>query len=133
MPLPQQRRFPRSHASVRDARAFVHQVLVEWDRTDRLDDIKLCASELATNALLHGVPPGREYRVTLELDGTVMRLGVRDTGSPFVALQASDTLACSGRGLHLIRQPADDMGVTEHVIGKTVWAAFRTDRRPGTP
>ncbi|MFF3497891.1 ATP-binding protein [Streptomyces sp. NPDC003247] len=71
--------------------------------------------------------------MTLELDGTVMRLGVRDTGSPFAALQAPDTLACSGRGLHLIRQPADDMGVTEHVIGKTVWAVFKTDRRPGRP
>lgn len=57
MPLSRQRRFPRSRASVRAARVFVHQVLSDWDRVDRLDDIELCVSELATNALLHGVPP----------------------------------------------------------------------------
>ena len=54
MLLPQQRRIPRSRASVREARAFVREVLKDWGCTDRLDDIRLCASELATNALLHG-------------------------------------------------------------------------------
>jgi anti-sigma regulatory factor (Ser/Thr protein kinase) len=34
---------------------------MEWGITDRHDDIRPCVSELATNAVLHGVPPGRQY------------------------------------------------------------------------
>ncbi|MFI7293511.1 ATP-binding protein [Streptomyces sp. NPDC050121] len=135
MPLSRQRRFPRSRASVRAARTFVHQVLTDWGRVDRLDDIKLCASELATNALLHGVPPGRQYCVTLTLDGPLIRLSVRDTGDRPAPSPPPNPDACSGRGLDLVRELADDLGVTEHAIGKTVWVAFKSDAsesRPGT-
>ncbi|WP_051864867.1 ATP-binding protein [Streptomyces griseus] len=134
MPAPRQRRFPRSRTSVRDAREFAVQVLGDWGCTDRLDDIRLCVSELATNALLHGAPPGREYCVNLSLDGTVIRLEVRDTGDG--ALTVRSPLPeprldeCSGRGLLLARELADDFGVTEHVVGKTVWATFKTAHVP---
>ncbi|MFJ5307609.1 ATP-binding protein [Streptomyces sp. NPDC088350] len=130
MPLPRQRRFPRSRASVRDARDFVHQALTDWGCSDRLDDIRLCASELATNALLHGAPPGREYCVTLSLDSGVIRLGVRDSGDQCTPPRIPDSDACSGRGLLLVRELADDLGVTEHIVGKTVWAAFKTACQP---
>ncbi|MEV7494570.1 hypothetical protein AB0O08_27840 [Streptomyces anulatus] len=80
----QLRRFPRRRTSVGTSRAFVAQILREWQLTDLIDDIELCASELATNALLHGVPP----------------------------------------------ELAAEFGVDEHVVGKTVWAAFK---RPATP
>ena len=128
MPLSRQHRFPRSRASVRDARTFVHQVLADWGCTDRLDDIKLCVSEFATNALLHGAPPGREYCVSLALDSGVLRLEVRDSGDRRFTPKASDTGpdACSGRGLNLVRELTDDLGVSEHVVGKTVWAVFTT-------
>lgn len=134
MPAPRQRRFPRSRTSVREARDFALQVLGDWGCTDRLDDIRLCVSELATNALLHGVPPGREYCVNLSLDGAVIRLEVRDTGDRRLTVQhplpAPHPDACSGRGLLLARELADDFGVTEHVVGKTVWATFKTGAAP---
>ena len=133
MPLSRQRRFPRSRASVRAARVFVRQVLSDWGCLDRLDDIALCVSELATNALLHGVPPGRQYCVSLTLDGPVLRLAVRDTGDRPVPAGPPTPDACSGRGLHLARHVADDFGITEHVVGKTVWTVFKTDCPPGTP
>ncbi|MEW2045856.1 ATP-binding protein [Streptomyces sp. NPDC005476] len=133
MPLSRQRRFPRSRASVRAARAFVHQVLSDWGCVDRLDDIALCASELATNALLHGVPPGRQYCVSLTLDGPLVRLAVRDTGDRPVHAGPPSPDACSGRGLLLARQIADDFGITEHIVGKTIWTVFKTDPRPTTP
>ncbi|AZS86576.1 ATP-binding protein [Streptomyces griseoviridis] len=129
MPLSRQRRFPRSRASVRDARDFVVQVLTEWGCRDRLDDIRLCASELATNAVLHGVPPGREYSVTVSWDDTIVRLGVRDSGGGTPTPRDADSEACTGRGLLLVREVADDLGVTEHLVGKTVWASFKM---PGT-
>ncbi|OQR65412.1 hypothetical protein B6E66_03510 [Streptomyces maremycinicus] len=133
MPLSRQRRFPRSRASVRAARIFVHQVLSDWDRVDRLDDIELCVSELATNALLHGVPPGRQYCVTLTLDGPLVRLAVRDTGDHPLPADPPTSDACSGRGLYLARELSDDLGITEHPVGKTVWATFKTESRPATP
>lgn len=34
--------------------------------------------------------------------------------------------ACSGRGLRLTREVADDMGVTQDVVGKSVWVVFKT-------
>ncbi|MEU3616575.1 ATP-binding protein [Streptomyces sp. NPDC006872] len=126
MPLTRQRRFPRSRASVRAARAFVEQILTEWGCVDRLDDIKLCVSELATNALLHGVPPGRQYCVTLTLDGPLIRLAVRDTGDHPVPADPPTSEACAGRGLHLARHVSDDFGITEHAIGKTVWTIFKS-------
>ncbi|MGW2044780.1 ATP-binding protein [Streptomyces sp. NPDC001858] len=127
MPLTRQRRFPRSRASVRAARTFVEQVLTEWGCVDRQDDIRLCVSELATNALLHGVPPGRQYCVTLTLDGPLIRLAVRDTGDHPAPAAPPTSEACSGRGLHLARHVSDDFGITEHAIGKTVWTIFKTD------
>lgn len=61
--LAEQRRFPRRLTSVGASRDFVTGVLVEWELHPLIEDIKLCVSELATNALLHGVPPGREFCV----------------------------------------------------------------------
>ncbi|MEU5769445.1 ATP-binding protein [Streptomyces asoensis] len=133
MPLSRQCRFPRSRASVRAARVFVRQVLSDWGCMDRLDDIALCVSELATNALLHGVPPGRQYCVSLTLDGPLLRLAVRDTGDRSVAPGPPVPDACSGRGLQLARHVADDFGITEHVVGKTVWTVFKTDAGPARP
>ncbi|MEU5280159.1 ATP-binding protein [Streptomyces asoensis] len=133
MPLSRQCRFPRSRASVRAARVFVRQVLSDWGCVDRLDDIALCVSELATNALLHGVPPGRQYCVSLTLDGPLLRLAVRDTGDRSVAPGPPVPDACSGRGLQLARHVADDFGITEHVVGKTVWTVFKTDPGPARP
>jgi anti-sigma regulatory factor (Ser/Thr protein kinase) len=123
--LSRQRRFPRSRASVRDARDFVIHVLTEWGCRDRLDDLRLCASELATNALLHGVPPGREYCVSLSFDGTLIRIGVRDSGVGSPTPQLADSEACTGRGLLLAEELADEFGITEHVVGKTVWVSFK--------
>ncbi|MBX9395369.1 ATP-binding protein [Streptomyces sp. TRM72054] len=130
MPLLRQRRFPRSRTSVHAAREFALETLTDWGCTDRLDDIRLCVSELATNALLHGVPPGREYCVSLSLDGAVICLAVRDSGDRSILPRelASRTVEgddCSGRGLLLVQALADDIGATEHVVGKTVWAIFK--------
>lgn len=44
------------HAQGPQDREVPGEVLREWQLTDPIDDMELCASELATNALLHGVP-----------------------------------------------------------------------------
>lgn len=126
----QLRRFPRRRTSVGASRVFVVHVLREWQLPDLIDDIELCVSELATNALLHGVPPGREFAVQLDLTNDLVRLAVRDSGDGRPEIQHPDESSCSGRGLFLVGELAADFGVAHHVVGKTVWAAFK---RPATP
>ncbi|WP_225101487.1 ATP-binding protein [Streptomyces sp. CoH27] len=127
MPLSRQRRFPRTLRSVRAARAFALDALTEWGRLDRHDDVRLCVSELATNAVLHGVPPGREFCLTLVADGPAIRVEVRDSGGghPHVVQRGEED--CEGRGLLLVTALADDFGVVVHNPGKTVWAVFTSD------
>lgn len=72
------------------------------------------------------MPPGREFSVVLSRALDVVRLEVRDSGPgrPEVRQPADD--ACSGRGLLLARALAEDFGVDDHVVGKTVWLVFKT-------
>lgn len=53
--------------------------MAQWGIVRRADDVLLCVSELATNALLHGVPPQRGFRVVLLL-GDQLRVEVFDSG-----------------------------------------------------
>lgn len=125
MSLSQQRRFPRSARSVGAARSFALDVLAQWGITDRHDDVQLCVSELATNALQHGVPAGREFCVGIEVDGALLRVHVRDSGDGRPEVQSPGSDECTGRGLRIVAELADDFGVTEHVVGKTVWLELK--------
>lgn len=130
MSLSQLRLFPRRRTSVRASRDFVVAAPMKWQLTALADDIQLCVSELATNALLHGVPPGREFAVRLDLTDDFVRLEVRDSGDGRPVIQDADEGSYSGRGLYLVRELASDFGVDHHPVGKTVWAAFK---RPAAP
>ncbi|MFF7649005.1 ATP-binding protein [Streptomyces sp. NPDC007983] len=116
-----QQLFTRRKPSIQASRQFVTRTLSEWGYVDRLEDIELCVSELATNALLHGVPPGRLFRVRIEATEEEVRIEVRDSGSgrPISLTPRPD---CEhGRGLLLVTELADDWGDIEHTVGKTVW------------
>ncbi|MEU5362934.1 ATP-binding protein [Streptomyces sp. NPDC005925] len=123
--LSRQRRFPRARDSVRAARAFALETLAEWGCVDRCDDVRLCVSELATNALLHGVPPGREFSLTLVADGPLIRVEVRDSGDGIPLTGRGEVEDCGGRGLRLVTALADDFGFTPCPPGKTVWTVFK--------
>ncbi|MGW1813932.1 ATP-binding protein [Streptomyces sp. NPDC002125] len=126
MSLSQQQRFPRRKTSVRASRDFVTDVLTEWRLTPLIEDMTLCVSELATNALLHAVPPGREFAVRLSTTDDLVRLEVRDSGDgrPVHRTHEPDTANCSGRGLYIADRLAAELGVRHHVVGKTVWVVF---------
>ncbi|MET8113635.1 ATP-binding protein [Streptomyces prasinus] len=126
--LSRQRRFPRAHRSVSAARRFALDTLAEWGYQSREDDVRVCVSELVTNALLHGVPPGRELSLALVGDGPLVRIEVRDSGGGTPEVRDATVDDCGGRGLRLVMALADDFGVTPHRPGKSVWAVFRTDR-----
>lgn len=105
------------------ARQFVREAVIDWALGDRLDDVLLCVSELATNALVHGVPPGRGYRLQLSLlaDG-VLRIEVHDSGDGRPSVR--EPCGESGRGLMLVAALADKWGVGERDPGKIVWCEF---------
>jgi serine/threonine-protein kinase RsbW len=123
--------YRRERRTVPAAREFAAQTLLGWRTTDRLEDVLLCVSELATNALLHGVPPGRGYRVRLHLElGGLLRVEVDDSGAglPHVREAETGTEDESGRGLLLVSALADKWGVADRAPGKTVWCEFLMSR-----
>ncbi|MFG3102688.1 ATP-binding protein [Streptomyces sp. NPDC048182] len=115
----------RERKSVRQARTFVGKTLDAWSLTERRDDVLLCVSELATNALLHGVPPGRGYlvRLALHADG-VLRMEVHDSGPGELRTPEPSEDDEGGRGLLLVAALSDKWGVGERNPGKIVWCEF---------
>ncbi|MGW7288492.1 ATP-binding protein [Streptomyces sp. NPDC054847] len=113
----------RDRRSVGTAREFARQALAAWGWGARADDITLCVSELATNALVHGVPPGRGYLLRLRLseDGT-LRVEVHDSGGGRPGVRTPD--GESGRGLLLVAALADRWGIGPREPGKVVWCEF---------
>jgi anti-sigma regulatory factor (Ser/Thr protein kinase) len=117
--------YRRERRSIPRARAFVGAALGDWGAGERSDDVLLCVSEMTTNALVHGVPLGRGFRVMLwlEHDG-LLRIEVHDSGEGIPRLDRPDGDAESGRGLLLVEMLSDKWGVGERSPGKVVWAEF---------
>ncbi|MET7906335.1 ATP-binding protein [Streptomyces sp. NPDC005355] len=126
MHLTGQQLFTRRKPSIQASRQFVTRTLSEWGYVDRLHEIELCVSELATNALLHGVPPGRLFRVRVEATEEEVRIEVRDSGPGRPVSQAPRPDSEHGRGLLLVNELADAWGDIEHTVGKTVWFTVKS-------
>lgn len=124
--------YRRDRRSVRLAREFTREALTDWATAERSDDVLLCVSELATNALLHGVSPGRGFalRLTLHADGA-LRVEVHDSGPGEIRVPDQLPESEHGRGLLLVAALADKWGVGERSPGKVVWCEFgvRVTRR----
>ncbi|MFC8737817.1 ATP-binding protein [Streptomyces sp. NPDC048405] len=125
---PRERLYRRERRSVPAARAFARETLADWGVRGRADDVVLCVSELATNALLHGVPPGRGFLLRLWLlpCGDGVRVEVHDSGDgvPAVPLDSGGSDE-GGRGLLLVSELADKWGVAQRDPGKVVWCEMR--------
>ncbi|WP_063768319.1 ATP-binding protein [Streptomyces griseus] len=123
---PRERFYRRERRSVPAARGFARDALAEWEIGPRADDVLVCVSELATNALVHGVPPGRGFLLRLlPYDGGV-RVEVHDSGDgvPAIPLAEGAEPAEGGRGLLLVAALADKWGVGARAPGKVVWCEF---------
>ncbi|MFI6121668.1 ATP-binding protein [Streptomyces sp. NPDC051064] len=122
-----QRFFEAHPESVGQAREFASTTLAGWDLAERIDDIRLCVSELATNALAHGTVADHGFLVRLDAEDDVVRLEVHDSRRRRPETrQAADT-DVSGRGLVLVAALADGWGVQDRIpLGKIVWSCFKT-------
>ncbi|MGW3632660.1 ATP-binding protein [Streptomyces sp. NPDC005122] len=127
LPPLRERFFRRERRAVPAARRFARETLAGWGLVgaDRGGDVLLCVSELATNALVHGVPPGRHFRVFLRYagDGGVLRVEVHDSGGGVPRL-VDGAAGEGGRGLLLVAALSDSWGVAERDPGKAVWCEF---------
>jgi anti-sigma regulatory factor (Ser/Thr protein kinase) len=115
-------------AELRGLRASLHEALTghALAEGEELDDIPerivLVATELATNALLHGLPP---TTVRLLRDEEVFILDVADHDLTNVPEPADDRqLRSGGRGLQLAQAFSLDVGWYATEDTKHIWASF---------
>lgn len=108
--------------SARKARSFVGQHLIEHRILHLVEPVRLVASELAANAIMHATGP---FTLTLAgTDGTV-RVAVEDEMPFAMGSRSAPVVAVSGRGLSIVDVLSQEWGVTTERPGsKTVWASF---------
>jgi signal transduction histidine kinase len=120
--------------SVKTARDFTGSVLREWGLSGLADIAGLVVSELVTNALRHGVTPGRvvcgDCPVQLQLLGQApyVMCTVTDPGSGIPVLREPDPFGETGRGLNVVESCCVRWGW--HLLdggGKVVWALLHPD------
>ena len=107
------------------ARRCVEQFAAEQKLDGAAGDLCVIASELVTNAILHGAEP---VELTLHFQDGEVTIEVAD-GDPRidnVQLRAVDQTAPGGRGLRVVASLADRWGTRPSLSGKTVWATTQT-------
>lgn len=132
--------YRRRRQSVPAAREFTRAALADWGiGGGQADDIALCVTELVTNALLHGVPPGRGFQLYLRYDAEgegVLRVEVHDSGGGVPEVECPEGVGPgdeSGRGLLIVAALCDVWGVGERDPGKVVWCQWTVEGAVTTP
>jgi anti-sigma regulatory factor (Ser/Thr protein kinase) len=106
--------------SVGAARRFVRDVLMSRDVSKYVvDTVELLTSEVVTNAIVHG---RSGPQLTVEIDGDVVRVAVRDMSSEVPVRRLSHVDDVSGRGVVIVEELASAWGVEREGNGaKRVW------------
>ena len=121
--------FEATPASASRARSFVVRHLVEHRLPYLVDAVRLVASELSTNALVHA---NTAFLVTLAARDGAVRLTVRDDSRSLPAQRTAQVMDSTGRGLEIVAIVSSDWGIDTDTVGsKAVWASFPL-RGPGT-
>ena len=114
--------FEASPVSASRARAFVTRHLVHHRLLYLVDAVRLVASELATNSLVHAQTA---FSLTLSATDDTVLLTVRDNSSAFPRRRRARATDATGRGLEIVDIVSSKWGFDEDGDGsKAVWAAF---------
>jgi anti-sigma regulatory factor (Ser/Thr protein kinase) len=88
------------------------------------DEVILCASELAANAVLHSRSrlPGGTFAVRVRINPSDhARIEVEDNGGPWTP----GTRDCTGHhGLDIVNALATEWGINDNGSTRTIWARF---------
>jgi two-component sensor histidine kinase len=118
--------FDASPISASRARDFVTRRLIDHRLMYLVDPVRLVASELATNALVHAQTA---FGVTLEGSEQTVLLTVRDGSCALPTRRATKAMDPAGRGLAIVAIVSLDWGTNDDGAGsKTVWASFALRR-----
>ncbi|WP_327088515.1 ATP-binding protein [Nonomuraea sp. NBC_01738] len=120
-------KIPQKPESVGAAREQLREVLEgrDWP-TDLIEDATLVASELVTNAIVHGAAP---IELIVEVQPGSLQVGVQDAspaGLDITVDAQADLDRDGGRGLWIVTAMADACWAEARYPGKRVWA--RLDR-----
>lgn len=109
--------------SASQARAFVSGHLVDHRLVYLVDPVRLVASELATNALVHAQTA---FSVTLTALGETVLLTVRDDSRSVPVRRAPQAMDLAGRGLQIVSILSLEWGMLQEdgAGRKAVWASF---------
>ncbi|QNP72851.1 ATP-binding protein [Streptomyces roseirectus] len=113
--------------NVTHARHRTQRLLHDWGHPELADRAGLLVSELGGNAIFHGTLRGRLFRVELFLTEKALRIEVTDARGELLPTPRTATPDENfGRGLLIVEETADRWGVSELVVGKTVWCELDT-------
>lgn len=113
--------YPGGPEQVREVRADLRALL---DGCPMADDVLVCVSELATNAVLHSASglAGGKFTVRGKASpGDYFWIEVEDEGGPWTPAAPDPD---RGHGLDILRSLADDWGIEGDQSGRTIWARF---------
>ncbi|MFI2611273.1 ATP-binding protein [Kitasatospora sp. NPDC018619] len=115
---------PRSRRAPAQGRALLSSLLASAPASEPYRDSGLLiVSELVTNALRHGTPPGHRIHLLLHLTPARLRIEVHDARHDRGPVLRALTLdGEAGRGLHLVKALSASTGCSpRHPVGKVVW------------
>lgn len=113
-------RLTRDRASVSTVRSLLDRLLASWRLDNRVDedDLKLVATELATNAVVH---TGSPDTITILYLGDKIRMEVNDGSATVPQARTASVHAEGGRGMRLVDSLSASWGVDSRGGGKQVW------------
>jgi serine/threonine-protein kinase RsbW len=118
--------YPGSSEQVSAVRADLRSLLQDCPMAD---EVILCASELAANAVLHSRSrlPGGTFTVRVRINPCDhAQIEVEDNGGPWTP----GTRGCTGHhGLDIVNALATDWGINDHTTS-IIWARFDWPDRP---
>ncbi|MFC4014908.1 ATP-binding protein [Nonomuraea purpurea] len=121
---------PPAPSSIHSARSFTAGALTGWGLAELIENMELVVSELATNALRHGMRLEeplcqRPVHMSLVRHGPLVTSAFTDPGSSVPVLRYPGPLDTGGLGLHIVESLSHRWGwsaLAPH--GKIVWAVL---------
>jgi serine/threonine-protein kinase RsbW len=125
---PVRRTFRGEPGQVRRVRDFIRRYLADDHDCPAgvIEDVLVCATELATNAITHSRSGATGGHFTVQVDvwpGGQVRVAVDDDGGPWRERETACDADC-GRGLRIVCALSARMGITGGNAGRTAWSCL---------